>query len=42
MNIKIIGKDLTAREPIKEYVEKKLERIKKYFGMILKFLVEFV
>ena len=31
MNIKIIGKDLTATEAIKEYVEKKLERIKKYF-----------
>ena len=31
MNIKIIGKDLTATEAIKEYVEKKLERIEKYF-----------
>lgn len=31
MNIKILGKDLTATEAIKEYVEKKLERIEKYF-----------
>ena len=31
MNIKIVGKDLTATEAIKEYVEKKLERIEKYF-----------
>lgn len=31
MDIKILGKDLTATEAIKEYVEKKLERIKKYF-----------
>ena len=31
MDIKIIGKDLTATEAIKEYVEKKLERIEKYF-----------
>ena len=31
MNIKIIGKDIIATEAIKEYVEKKLERIKKYF-----------
>ena len=32
MNIKITGKDLTATEAIKEYVEKKVERIEKYFG----------
>ena len=31
MDIKILGKDLTATEAIKEYVEKKLERIEKYF-----------
>ena len=31
MNIKILGKDLTATEAIKEYVERKLERIEKYF-----------
>ena len=31
MNIKILGKDLTATEAIKEYVEKKLEKIQKYF-----------
>lgn len=31
MNIKILGKDLTATDAIKEYVEKKLERIEKYF-----------
>lgn len=31
MNIKIVGKDLTATEAIKEYAEKKLERIQKYF-----------
>lgn len=31
MNIKITGKDLKATEAIKDYVEKKLERIDKYF-----------
>ena len=31
MNIKITGKDLKATEAIKEYVEKKLERVEKYF-----------
>ena len=31
MNIVITGKDLKATEAIKEYVEKKLERIEKYF-----------
>ena len=31
MDIKILGKDQTATEAIKEYVEKKLERIQKYF-----------
>lgn len=31
MNITIIGKDLKATEAIKDYVEKKLERIEKYF-----------
>ncbi len=32
MNIKITGKDLKATEAIKEYAEKKLERLIKYFG----------
>lgn len=32
MNIKITGKDLKATDAIKEYVEKKMERIQKYFG----------
>ena len=31
MNIKIVGKELTVTEAIKSYVEKKLERIEKYF-----------
>lgn len=31
MNIRITGKDLTATEAIKNYAEKKLERIEKYF-----------
>lgn len=31
MNIKITGKDLKATDAIKEYAEKKLERIQKYF-----------
>ena len=31
MNITITGKDLKATEAIKDYVEKKLERIEKYF-----------
>lgn len=32
MNIKITGKDLKATDAIKSYVEKKLERLVKYFG----------
>jgi len=32
MNIKITGKDLQATESIKDYVERKLERLVKYFG----------
>ena len=32
MNIVITGKDLKATEAIKEYANKKLERIEKYFG----------
>ena len=32
MNIKITGKDLKATEAIKDYVEKKIERLEKYFG----------
>lgn len=31
MNIKITGKELKATEAIKEYLEKKLERVQKYF-----------
>lgn len=32
MNITISGKDLKATEAIKDYVEKKMERLVKYFG----------
>lgn len=32
MNIKITGKDLKATDAIKDYVEKKVERLVKYFG----------
>lgn len=32
MNIKITGKDLKATESIKGYIEKKMERLVKYFG----------
>lgn len=32
MNIKITGKDLKATDAIKDYAEKKLERLTKYFG----------
>lgn len=32
MNIKITGKDLKATEAIKDYIEKKMERLEKYFG----------
>ena len=32
MNIKITGKDLQATESIKDYIERKLERLVKYFG----------
>ncbi len=32
MNIKITGKDLEATEAIKDYIERKLERLVKYFG----------
>ncbi len=32
MNIKITGKDLKATDAIKDYVEKKVERLAKYFG----------
>ena len=34
MNIKITGKELKATEAIKNYVETKAERIKKYFKRI--------
>lgn len=32
MNITIIGKDLSATESIKDYVNKKVDRLVKYFG----------
>lgn len=32
MNIKITGKDLKATESIKDYMERKMERLVKYFG----------
>ncbi len=32
MNIKIVGKELTATDAIKDYIGKKLERLVKYFG----------
>lgn len=32
MNIKITGKEVKATEAIKDYVEKKMKRIEKYFG----------
>lgn len=32
MNIKIVGKELKATDAIKEYIEKKSERLVKYFG----------
>lgn len=32
MNIKITGKELKATEAIKDYVERKMERLEKYFG----------
>lgn len=32
MNVTILGKDIPATEAIKDYVEKKLERLVKYFG----------
>ena len=32
MNIKIVGKDLKATDAIKDYIEKKAERLVKYFG----------
>lgn len=39
MNIKITGKDLPATESMKEYIEKKLDRLVKYFGEELDVLV---
>ena len=36
MNIKITGKELKATEAIKEYVEKKCERLQKYTKHIIK------
>ena len=32
MNIKITGKDVVATEAIKDYVEKKMDRIERYFS----------
>jgi putative sigma-54 modulation protein len=32
MNVTILGKDLKATEAIKDYVDKKVERLVKYFG----------
>ena len=32
MNVKITGKELQATEAIKDYIERKLERLVKYFG----------
>ena len=32
MNIKITGKELKATDSIKNYIEKKCERLVKYFG----------
>lgn len=32
MNIKITGKELKATESIKDYIERKIERLVKYFG----------
>lgn len=32
MNVTIIGKDISATEAIKDYAEKKVERLEKYFG----------
>ena len=32
MNVTILGKDLKATEAIKDYVNKKMDRVEKYFG----------
>lgn len=32
MNIRIVGKELTATDAIKEYIDKKAEKLVKYFG----------
>ena len=32
MNVTIVGKDLKATEAIKDYVNKKMDRVEKYFG----------
>ena len=39
MNIKITGKDLKATDAIKEYAEKKLERVQKYFDEELEYVM---
>ncbi len=39
MNIKITGKELKATDAIKEYAEKKLERVQKYFESEIDVLV---
>ena len=32
MNVTVLGKDISATEAIKDYVDKKIERLVKYFG----------
>ena len=39
MNIKITGKDLTATESIKDYIETKAERLQKYFDTDIELFV---
>ena len=34
MNITITGKEIKATDAIKEYIEKKAERLVKYFGFV--------
>ena len=36
MNVKITSKELETTEAIKDYIEKKVERLKKYFGEMSK------
>ena len=39
MNIKITGKELKATESIKDYAQRKIERLEKYFGEDIDVLV---